>query len=151
MMAVDGTIKLIDFGLCHDTKICGNVVEMVGSPFWMSPEMIRGEVHSFGADIWSFAICVLELANNEAPNRDNKIRAMFQVATVGLSNPLTKPERWSSNFKWFMSACLEIKTLERASAEELLTHPFFKEVTQRSVMQEIFSSIFITKALNTFL
>ena len=113
--------------------------------------MIKGEKHSFSADIWSFAICILELANNEAPNRDNRIKAMYTVATVGLPNPLSKPERWSHNFKWFISACLNTNPVERASAVDLLTHPFFKEVASRSVMTEIFSSIFITKALNTFL
>jgi serine/threonine protein kinase len=117
----------------------------------MPPEMIKGDVHSFSADVWSFAICILELANNEAPNRDNRIKAMYTVATVGLPNPLAKPERWSHNFKWFISACLNTNPVERASAVDLLTHPFFKDVASRSVMTEIFSSIFITKALNTFL
>jgi serine/threonine protein kinase len=44
MMSVDGEIKLIDFGLCADISE-GERTQMVGSPFWMPPEMIRREPH----------------------------------------------------------------------------------------------------------
>jgi serine/threonine protein kinase len=44
MMSVEGEIKLIDFGLCADVSE-GERTQMVGSPFWMPPEMIRREPH----------------------------------------------------------------------------------------------------------
>ena len=40
--------------------------------------MIRGEMHDTAVDIWSFAICLLELANREPPGAADLRRAMFQ-------------------------------------------------------------------------
>lgn len=37
MLTIQGEVKLIDFGLCSDISQ-GEVVHMVGSPFWMPPE-----------------------------------------------------------------------------------------------------------------
>ena len=34
---------------------------MVGSPFWIPPEMIRKERHGIEVDLWSLGICILEV------------------------------------------------------------------------------------------
>jgi len=82
MMTIEGDIKLIDLGLCAILE-GGYKVGMVGSPFWMAPEMIRREPYDNKIDIWSFAICLLELANRHPPNDSNIIRAMFTTAVEG--------------------------------------------------------------------
>jgi len=40
------SLLIVDFGLCADFSD-GQRVSMVGSPFWIPPEMIREEPHSF--------------------------------------------------------------------------------------------------------
>lgn len=68
---------------------------MVGSPFWMPPEMIvhkpHGYLFSFAyyfylvgllADIWSMGITAMEMANGHPPHRKSPMRAMFVAATV---------------------------------------------------------------------
>ena len=47
---------------------------MVGSPFWMPPEMIQCKPHGYAADIWSFAICLIEMADKRPPNRKARIK-----------------------------------------------------------------------------
>lgn len=39
----------------------------------MPPEMIKRVRHSYPADIWSFGISLLELANNKPPNYQNQL------------------------------------------------------------------------------
>ena len=34
-------------------------------------------------DLWSFGICILELANGKPPHRSSALRAMFTAGTVG--------------------------------------------------------------------
>lgn len=102
MLTVEGKIKLIDFGLCVDftqRKLC----HMAGSPFWMPPEMILGIPHGTPADLWSFAICLLELANGEPPNRKSPVRAMFLAATEGIN---LSPDKYSGDFIDFLTKCL---------------------------------------------
>ena len=69
----------VDFGLCVDLNEEKDPEHMVGSPFWMPPEMIKRQVYGPAVDIWSFAICVLELANGQPPNRRSalKVRSSF--------------------------------------------------------------------------
>jgi len=44
MLTTGGEIKLIDFGLCIDVT-AGGSTHMCGSPYWMSPEMIKKDIH----------------------------------------------------------------------------------------------------------
>lgn len=66
MIGSKGEVKLIDFGFCCSVAK-GSVCGMVGSPFWMPPEMIKRQPYGLSADIWSFGICLMELANQYPP------------------------------------------------------------------------------------
>lgn len=39
-----GKVKLLDFGLCADMSL-GPRKEVVGSPFWIPPEMLKNKNH----------------------------------------------------------------------------------------------------------
>lgn len=56
MMSVSAEIKLIDFGLCRDMAD-GPQIHMVGSPYWMPPEMIRKVLQCFCFAILFFLTC----------------------------------------------------------------------------------------------
>ena len=66
-----------DFGLTRDLSDLAQT-HMVGSPYWMPPEMIKKEPHGLPVDIWSSGICTLELMNGKPPNRDNSLKAHDQ-------------------------------------------------------------------------
>lgn len=58
-----GQAKLGDFGLSKafsDATTCA--MSCVGTPLYMSPEIVRGEGYSFGSDIWSLGCSLYELA-----------------------------------------------------------------------------------------
>ncbi|EGG18197.1 putative protein serine/threonine kinase [Cavenderia fasciculata] len=145
MMSVEGKVKLIDFGLCEDVA-SGPPCHMVGSPFWMAPEMILGKPHGTPVDIWSFAISLLEMANQRPPMMESAVKAMFTVATEGATG-FDEPELWSDTFKDFLSLCLKIDPEERATAEQLLKHPFIKKADTRDNMENILKKIFLTNSL----
>jgi serine/threonine protein kinase len=64
----DGTVKLVDFGYSAQLSNAGDSrQEVVGTPYWMAPEIIKGEPHSFPVDIWSLGIMCRELADGEPP------------------------------------------------------------------------------------
>ena len=75
-------------------------------------------------DLWSLGIASIEMAEGEPPYLDYPpLRALFLIATHG-SPTLKEPHKWSETFKDFMARCLEVNTVARATAEELLEHPF---------------------------
>lgn len=118
----------------------GRVTHMVGSPFWMPPEMIQKVPHGLPTDLWSFGITLMELANGHPPHRRASIKAMFVAATVGYPQPFEEPERWSPEFGDFLSRCLRVNADERATAKELHTppHPFLAKAATRDQMKVLF-------------
>ncbi|PRP87636.1 hypothetical protein PROFUN_04663 [Planoprotostelium fungivorum] len=146
MMTINGDIKLIDFGLCIEHQLIRPT--MVGSPYWMPPEMINRQMHSYAADIWSLGVSLLELANKPGHGTSNKVKMMFLTATVGRLKPFDNPTKWTSVFHDFVSKCLEFDQDKRPLTEELLQHPFIQSSTQtKRVMQKILSEIFLQKAI----
>mmetsp|Transcript_9321 Transcript_9321/g.28779 ORF Transcript_9321/g.28779 Transcript_9321/m.28779 type:complete len:728 (+) Transcript_9321:132-2315(+) len=146
MMTVKGEVKLIDFGLAEDISEGGRVT-MCGSPFWMAPEMVKLRRHSTPADIWGAAISLLELANQEPPTMDDPVLALYKTATTGCTNYFKTPERWSDVFHEFLGLCLKRDPSKRATAAELLTHPFLKKACPQKEMREVFETVFLRDTL----
>eukprot|EP01125_Pyxidicula_operculata_P008029 TRINITY_DN2712_c0_g1_i1.p1 TRINITY_DN2712_c0_g1~~TRINITY_DN2712_c0_g1_i1.p1 ORF type:complete len:306 (+),score=42.28 TRINITY_DN2712_c0_g1_i1:358-1275(+) len=140
MLLLNGGIKLIDFGLCSDISQ-GQVVHMVGSPFWMPPEMIRRQPHGLLVDIWSFGICLIECAIGRPPNYSSPIKAMFVAATEGYPEPVD-PMKWSPLFIDFLSKCLQISPEHRWSASKLLEHKFLTKSSSVDEIVQSFGSFF---------
>ncbi|EFA76297.1 protein serine/threonine kinase [Heterostelium album PN500] len=143
MMTTGGDIKIIDFGLCTPLIKHSERTRMCGSPLWMPPEMILQRPHSYTADIWSLAVCLLELANRNHKLRKDPIKTMFMVGTEGIKEPFEDPNRWSDNFQDFISKCLRFTPSERPTALELLNHPFIQQADTKKKMGKILSSIFL--------
>ena len=117
---------------------------MVGSPFWIPPEMVLQKPHGYPADIWSFGICLLELANRK--REKDALRYLFNVA-VGEVPTLHEPDRWSEKFRSFLGQCLVRDPSARGTAEQLLEHPFIKSAANNKVMRNVLSAIFLQKQL----
>ena len=62
MLMVKGVIKLIDFGCARQMNSPEQVLmSLTGTPYWMSPEVIKQEGHGSKADIWSCGCTVFEM------------------------------------------------------------------------------------------
>lgn len=144
MMSIEGQIKLIDFGLCCDTAE-GDRLQMLGSPYWIPPEMIKKKRHGCPADIWSFAVCVLEMYLKEPPHCDSRLYAMFTAASAGLQSAI--PARASENARDFLSKCLEINPKKRWTAEQLLTHPFVTAPKLEEGIRDVLRGVFVSNSL----
>lgn len=145
MMSIEGHIKLIDFGLCCDISD-GPRRQMLGSPYWIPPEMIRRKEHSYPADIWSFAVCVLEMYLKEPPNSHSRLEAMYMAATQGLKSCI--PSRASGPAKDFLKRCLERNPKKRATAEELLEHPFITQPKLELGIRDVLRGVFVSNSLS---
>lgn len=144
MMSIEGQIKLIDFGLCCDT-VDGDRLQMLGSPYWIPPEMIKKKRHGCPADIWSFAVCVLEMYLKEPPHSDSRLFAMFTAASAGLASAI--PPRASENARDFLSKCLEINPKKRWTADQLLAHPFVTAPKLEEGIRDVLRGVFVSNSL----
>eukprot|EP01095_Lingulamoeba_sp_RSL-Kostka_P011926 TRINITY_DN464_c0_g2_i3.p1 TRINITY_DN464_c0_g2~~TRINITY_DN464_c0_g2_i3.p1 ORF type:complete len:497 (-),score=192.33 TRINITY_DN464_c0_g2_i3:35-1525(-) len=126
LLGDDGSVKIADFGYAAQlTQKKKQRNTVVGTPYWMAPELIRGHDYGKKVDIWSTGIMIMEMAEGEPPYMEfPPLRALFLITTKGI--PPLKDSGWSDEFKDFCKLCLIKDTEERLGAEELLKHPFLK-------------------------
>eukprot|EP00667_Euglena_gracilis_P008663 EG_transcript_8790 len=116
-----GEVKIGDFGLSI-TKVKTYVESVIGTPEFMAPELYE-EKYTEKVDIYSFGMCVLEMATGEYPYSEcENVGQVFRKVTMGVK-PRALEKIKDLEIKDFVLACL-LPAETRPSAAQLLEYPF---------------------------
>jgi len=135
----DGDSKLADFGVSAElATTMSKRKTVIGTPYWMAPEVLQSTEYNGKADIWSLAITAIELAVGEPPHSNvHPMRAIFLIPN---SDPPTLPDpsAWSADFNDFLKVCLVKNPDKRPSATELLqSHPFILKAKSKAIIAQL--------------
>lgn len=123
LMGADGTTKLSDFTHAASLR-SGPRHSVVGTPFWMAPEVILAKEYQTEIDLWSLGAVLWELVQGEPAYIDLVPReAVAQIARVGLPS-LSYPEQWSLELKGLLTHLTQLNPQARPTATSVLSHPF---------------------------
>eukprot|EP00053_Salpingoeca_punica_P016121 m.150678 g.150678 ORF g.150678 m.150678 type:complete len:731 (+) comp16884_c0_seq2:320-2512(+) len=127
LVSTDLILKISDFGLARAYYNKTTRMSGAGTCAWMAPEVIRGQGAVFASDIWSLGCVVIEMITALPPwSHLEPMAAIFHIGSSGA--PPELPDKVGAQTKEFIARCLVYSASGRATAAELLRHPFLEAV-----------------------
>nr|XP_039251891.1 mitogen-activated protein kinase kinase kinase 3-like [Styela clava] len=121
-----GNVKLGDFGAAKrlQTILTASGQTVVGTPYWMSPEVIEGKGYGRRADIWSLGCTVVEMLTTRPPWYEfEAMAALFKIATQPTKPEL--PPTVSQSCRDFITIIFVDKD-QRPYTDDIISHKWFQ-------------------------
>jgi len=125
---------------------------MVGTSYWMAPEIIAQQHYGMTVDIWALGCVCFELCTGEPPYHDmGSLKGMYYTATKGAPQlpPMVDREIFSKEVHYFLDWCFQFNPQLRPTSTELLKHPFLNQekLLNMKALQSKLELVFIGSSL----
>lgn len=122
---LNGNVKLGDFGIAKVlAHTMANAVTMVGTPYYLSPEIVQNRPYGFQSDIWSLGVLLYEMCALRPPFDATSIHALALKIIEGRYPPLGS--RYSSELKQLVASMLMREPTSRPSIHQILKVPIIR-------------------------
>jgi cGMP-dependent protein kinase len=105
-------------------KYCERTNSVIGTPQFMSPEVIMGKMYGAAVDLWSLGVIMYEFLTGGLPFAqvdDDPYSICHQILTETVKFPLFLPETAIS----LMNQLFSRTPADRGTSQDLKFHPFF--------------------------
>ena len=118
-------VKLGDFGISRMMKSYNEYANtFAGTPYYMSPEVLKQEGYNFKSDIWSLGCIFYELLMLDRPYTGRSIMALLY--RIVEEEPPQLPDNFSFEIRNLSKKMLEKDPKLRPTAHEILQMSFFR-------------------------
>ena len=128
-LSKDHHIKIGDLGVSTITSLGGMHCTRVGTPLYLSPELVKQVPYDFKTDIWSFGCSLYHLANLDPPFTGNNLIVLGNNIVKG--RPKDLPGFYSNELKDFIWKMLTKKPEQRPTAKDA------KNMIPKNIMESI--------------
>ena len=118
-------VKLIDFGTAKLFSEGNKHKALVGSSYYIAPEVIRGK-YDEACDLWSVGVIMYIMLTGTPPFNGDEDEEILQAVSIGkYDTTLPQYQALSDNAKDLLTKLLKFDPSERITAAEALSHPWF--------------------------
>jgi len=125
-------VKLGDFGIA---KVLNHTLDttksIVGTPYYLSPEIIQNKPHGLESDIWSLGVLLYEMCALKPPFNARNLSALAMKITAGIYAPI--PSQYSKDLKMLIASLLVTNPKKRLTINKVLKSSFIQARMQGNV------------------
>ena len=126
LIDLSNTVKICDFGVSKILKNGDLMHEHCGTPAYIAPEIFGDKGYEgFSCDIWSAGVTLYYMLSGFQPFKGNDISEIQKAITSG---DFEKIEDISDEANDLISKMLNINPKERINIEQILNHPWIKDI-----------------------
>ena len=133
-------LKLIDFGLSRRYNQMQKMNTVVGTPYYIAPEVINAEQYGLECDIWSLGIILFMLLTGIPPvsgDTDQQLLNNVRHGRLSLVNQWTPDWTKMADAFDLIKKMLTIDPKQRITAKGIMEHPWFAQQTRKEVAAPI--------------
>jgi serine/threonine protein kinase len=120
-----GLVKLGDFGIAKGFKnTMDKAKTMVGTPYYLSPEILENKPYDAKSDIWSLGVLLYEMMTFKMPFNANSLPMLSVKIMRGNYTP--PPSVYTKDLREIVSKCLNVNPSRRPSIQEILKMPIIQ-------------------------
>ena len=138
----DSELKLIDFGLSRKYYSNEDLHSIVGSPYYVAPEVLNGNYNE-KCDVWSIGVLTYTMLCGYPPFNGSKKEEIFQK--IKYQNVSFEGKKWvniSEDAKNFIKSLMQKKSIDRPSSKEIFSFNWLnpsQNETQITINNHIFN------------
>jgi cGMP-dependent protein kinase len=145
MINTQGYLQLIDFGTAKRIKDFTSTI--IGTAYYISPEILTGKGYSYSCDYWSIGIITFEIYYNYYPF-GNEANDPMEVYREVLKKDLSLPYNGDATVNSFIKAVLNKKVSKRLSSlEAAKKHALFKDFNWNDLIDFTLKAPYVPESL----